>query len=154
MKFLIVVLVVLVVLAAVGWLVALARNSRKVRSGDAALLELYPGHDTSGVPESWARGHDPEARLHRRMRESLAALRGSPDVDVAYLDTRVQLELAAGELDRRLIASALLRVEQKQQFLDRAETAVRSLESVTSTMIAGHAPAPAEVDAALKRLQA
>ena len=66
----------------------------------------------------------------------------------------MQLELAAADLDRRLIATAPLRTEQKQEFLTAADAAVQSLESVVSTMLTGRAPAPAELDVALKRLQA
>ncbi len=150
----VIVLLAVFVVGAIAVAVALTRSSRRVQANDGAALELYPGHDTSEVPSSWARGHDPEARLHRRMRDSLSALRRSPDFDATYLDTRVQLELAAADLDRRLIATAPLRTQQKQEFLTAADAAVQSLESVVSTMLTGRAPVPAELDVALKRLQA
>lgn len=151
----IIAIVVLAVIAAFAfWALKLVREGRRVQAGDGAALELYPGQDVAGIPASWARGHDPEARLHRRMRDALSALRAAPDFDATFIDTRVRLEMAAADLDRRLVASAPLRVEQKQQLLDQAGQAVGALESVTSTMLAGRAPEQPALESALKQLQA
>ena len=42
--------------------------------------QLMPGHPTR-APSSWAVSHDPEARLHRRLRDAMAALHAVDAMD-------------------------------------------------------------------------
>ena len=102
---LVLLLVVLVVLAGVGGAVALAVSGRRQY---AAQNEIIPGQP-SEAPASWAGAHTPEAKLHRRLGAMVRGLRDAADhghEGIDALERRVELEQAALDLDRQLIAAA------------------------------------------------
>ena len=103
--FLLIAAVVVVAAGAVG-AYALASRSKK---DFADANQVIPGRPTR-APASWAGSHDPEAVLHRRLRDAMAALRANQrfDDDGALLDVRVELEAQALVLDDELVSVAAL----------------------------------------------
>ena len=110
-----------------------------VRSGNrnyAKANEVVPG-TASRAPAEWAGAHSPEARLHRRLRDAVEALRANPAMEDAWmLDARVSLEQHALAVDERLIAGAALPARVRAEpmvgvaaAVDAVEVAVASLAS-------------------------
>lgn len=129
------VLVVLGLLAvvsavAVAAVIALRNKSAFERSND-----LIPGV-RSAAPAAWAGSHDPEARLHRRLRQALDALRANQafDHDGHLLDLRVELEQQAVEVDEQLVATAALPVHLRSDPLERLTAAVASIEQAVADL--------------------
>lgn len=115
--------VILAVLVATGFAIALVRNSRRQQQAEAAMP--FP----SRAPISWAGSHAPEARLHRRIRKSLLAFEQPTGVlSAAQLDAQVTLTVAAQELDDRLVTIAALPESSKTQALDAATVDLVDLE--------------------------
>ncbi|WP_227982502.1 hypothetical protein [Nocardia spumae] len=112
--------------------------------------QVVPGIATR-APESWARSHDPEARLHRRLRDAVAALRAVPAYDTAATVTlRADLEQSAAALDDHLVAISGLRPELRQPPRDRAAEAVTTIEAgVAEYARAATQPDPSAVAAGL-----
>jgi len=118
------VLAVLVGAAAAVGLVALAVSSK--RSADRS-NEIIPG-TPSLAPDSWAGAHTPEAKLHRRLVDVVAALRAVHGLDGMTLDRRADIERHALELDRRLVAVAALPAGVRTEPLGIIEGDVKELE--------------------------
>lgn len=115
--------VVLAVLAATGFAIALVRNSRRQQQAEAAMP--FP----SRAPLSWSGSHVPEARLHRRIRQALRAFEQPAGVlSAAQLDAQVTLTVAAQELDDRLVAIAALPETEKAPAVASATADVADLE--------------------------
>lgn len=96
--------------------------------------ELQPGRPSVAPPE-WAGAHSEEARLHRRLGEALRGLSAASTaaggaVDGGSLDLRVQVELRAEDLDRRLVAAAVLPAHQRDAALGVLSGDVATLEEV------------------------
>lgn len=117
------VVVVLAVLAATGFAIALVRNSRRQQQAEAAMP--FP----SRAPLSWSGSHVPEARLHRRIRSALRAFeQPAGALTAAQLDEQVRLTVGAQELDDRLVAIAGLPETEKATALAAATADVEELE--------------------------
>ena len=147
-------LVVLLVLAAAGGGFAYALASRS-KAGYRASNQLVPGVPTR-APASWAGSHRPEAKLHRRLRDALAALRANQrfDDDGSLLDLRVDIEQQAVAIDERLLAVAALPDSVRQAPLMRLHGEVTLVEQavadlVTKASVAGRA----ELEATLERMR-
>ncbi len=123
---------VLAVASAVAVVVAVALRNK---AAFARSNELIPGVP-SVAPASWAGSHDPEARLHRRLRQALEALRANQafDDDGGLLDLRVELEQQALEIDRQLVVTAALPLHLRPDPLDRLTAAVTSLEQAVADL--------------------
>ncbi|MBF4997110.1 hypothetical protein IRT45_08075 [Nocardia sp. BSTN01] len=123
-------LLVLVFLVIVGGAVAvgavaLAHQRRRI----AAENQVVPGTATR-APSAWARSHDPEARLHRRLRDAMAALRAVTAYDTAATVTlRADLEQSALALDDHLVAISMLRPDARTAQRAQAERAVAAVEA-------------------------
>ncbi|QRY61921.1 hypothetical protein JVX90_16165 [Gordonia sp. PDNC005] len=128
-----IVVVILLVLAVVAGLtaafaVALARSGKK---SQAAATHI-PGVDVV-VPASWAGSHDPEARLHRRIRDAAKALDATiGNADVAQLDERARLLLTARELDQRLVTIWALPANAKADPLAAVERGISEFEEAAA----------------------
>jgi hypothetical protein len=100
----------------------------------------------AGVPASWRRSHDPEARLHRRLGQVVAALDALPADDVTT-DVRAAVARAAAALDERLVAVAALPPRVRAEPLAHLTTEVDGLEeavaAVTTRTAAGSDVTPA-----------
>ncbi|MCC3314021.1 hypothetical protein [Nocardia africana] len=106
-------------------LVALAHQRRRI----AAENQVVPGTATR-APSSWARSHDPEARLHRRLRDAMTALRAVTAYDTAATVTlRADLEQSALALDDHLVAISMLHPDARTPQLAQADRAVAAVEA-------------------------
>jgi len=148
-----VVLLVIVLVVVIGG-GAVAFLAIRLQSANRRRAQLIPGM-SAGIPDSWAGSHDPEARLHRRLRDALTALRSTPalDYDGMLIDARVRLEAAAVEFDGRLVALSHLTSDAKAPMLADAEAAVGQVESVVAELIANPSNALPALDSAVGRLQ-
>jgi hypothetical protein len=110
----------------IGLAVARAGGGGRRRAGVAGT-----GAGGVAVPASWARSHDPEARLHRRIRQVATALAALPADGVAA-DVRDKVERAAGALDERLVAVAALPERVKAEPLAHVTREVEGLEEAVA----------------------
>jgi hypothetical protein len=125
-----VVLLVVVVLAAAG-AAAVARTGQKRFT---AANEVVPG-TASAAPAGWAGAHSPEAVLHRRLRDAVAALRANPAMEDAWaMDARVSLEQQALAVDGRLVAVAALPQAAKAARMPAVAAAVDAVESAVASL--------------------
>lgn len=110
----------------------IAMRNKQAFTRDA---KLGPGLATS-APAAWAGSHDPEARLHRRLRDAVAALAANQsfDFDGSLLDLRVELEQQSVALDEQLVATAALPVHMRSDPLGRISEAVVSLEQAVADL--------------------
>lgn len=127
------VLVVLAVIAAVVFGgVKLARSSK---SAFTAANEVVPGVPTR-APAHWAGSHSPEARLHRRLRDAVTAMRSNPALEgPAFSEARALVESEALAVDDRLVAVAALPAHQRGDRLAAVTEAVRQIEKVVAEMV-------------------
>lgn len=158
----------LVLFALIGWVLVLAvvvaiaalaagasalakRSKRDYETGNTTV----PGRSGT-VPDSWGGSHDPEARLHRRLVDAMAALRANQsfDDDGALLDLRVALEQQALALDERLVATAALpahlKVDPLAQVTEAVDEVERTVADLATTSAADARPA---LEAALEDLR-
>jgi hypothetical protein len=138
------ILFVLVALAVVGAVVVARSN----RTSFAKSNEVVPGTPTR-APASWAGDHTPEARLHRRLRDAVAAL--PPRDDLGRFEARAALEQKALDVDEQLIAVAALPERVRGDQLALVEAAVDAVEAGVAAVTASSAGAlePAKIDDAL-----
>ena len=93
------------------------------------------------APAEWAGAHTPEARLHRRLRDAVAALRAEPAMEDAWrTDARVSLEPHALTVDERLIAVAALPDRVRVEPMASVAAAVEAVEAAVAAVVAGPAP--------------
>lgn len=102
---------------------------RRMRRGN----EVVPGHP-SPAPGSWARAHRPEAVLHRRLRDAMAALRTMPDIDGPSPGTAAELDRYALALDHRIVAVAAVPERVRGPALARVTEDVEAIESAVGNL--------------------
>lgn len=130
------VLLVVSAVAAATWVVR--TNKRQFAEAN----EVVPGTATR-APAEWAGAHTPEARLHRRLRDAVEALRANPAMeDTWMLEARVSLEQHALSVDERLIAVAALPERVRAEPLAAVGAAVDAVEVAVASYVAGPAPGP------------
>ena len=116
--------------------------------------EVIPGHPTQ-APKSWAGAHSPEARLHRRLRDAMTALRANRALDEpALVPVREALEREALAVDDRLVAVAALPKGVRAQPLDQVTRAVESIELAVADVVAQRGPGAASSQQALAEVRA
>jgi len=122
--------VALVAAVAVAGVIALRNKSTFERDS-----QLAPGLSTS-APTSWAGSHDPEARLHRRLRDAMAALSANQafDYDGSLLDLRVELEQQAMALDEQLVVTAALPLHVRRRPLEQIAAVVAVIEQAVADL--------------------
>ncbi len=129
----VVVLLVLVLSAAVAATVVVRTNKRKFAEANV----IVPG-TTTKAPAEWAGAHTPEARLHRRLRDAVAAVRANPAMEDAFMmDARVSLEQQALAVDERLIAVAALPERVRSEPMTSVAAAVDAVEAAVAALAAG-----------------
>lgn len=97
--------------------------------------EIIPGVPTS-APKAWAGAHSPEARLHRRLRDAMTALRANRSLDEpALVEVRETLEREALALDDRLVAAAALPKTVREEPIRRVAGAVDAVEAVVADIV-------------------
>ena len=119
----------------------------------AAANEVVPGVPTS-APASWAGSHDPEARLHRRLRDAMASLRAGPSASTVRRELRVELEQQALALDESLVAIAGAPLAQAHRPLARVTDGVEAVERAVAEVAGAAAEeATARLEAAVADLR-
>ncbi|MHA7649485.1 hypothetical protein ACX9NE_06900 [Mycobacterium sp. ML4] len=104
------------------------RQQRAIRGAN----QLIPGR-TTRAPRSWAVSHDPEARLHRRLRDAMRALYAVNAIDTGTtVVLRADLEQMAVDLDDHLVAIAQLPPAHREELLATVTTAVESIEAAVA----------------------
>jgi hypothetical protein len=147
----VVVVVVLFVVAAVAAATAVVRSQKR---GYARANEVVPGRATQ-APAEWAGAHTPEARMHRRLRDAVDALRANPAMEDAWmLDARVSLEEQAVAVDERLMAVAALPERVRAEPLAGVAAAVDAMEAAVAALVAAPAGGHAGVDQAMADVRA
>lgn len=127
-----VLVVLLVIVALVAAAAVAAARSGKRRYAEAN--QIVPGTAGSAPPE-WAGAHTPEALLHRRLRDAVAALRANPAMEDAWsMDARVSLEQQALAVDNRLIAVAALPPPARAGRMPAVADAVAAVESAVGAL--------------------
>jgi hypothetical protein len=124
----------LVVVAAVVAATVVVRTGKR---GYAKANQVVPGTATAAPPE-WAGAHTPEARLHRRLRDAVEALRANPGLEDGWmLEARVSLEQQALAVDERLVAVAALPERVRGEPLASVGAAVDAVETAAASLVAG-----------------
>jgi hypothetical protein len=95
------VVALVVVLAAVGFTVALARKGKRQFEAQGTGPGLAPN-----APREWSGAHSPEAKLHRRLATAARNLSAQPLGDAAGIEQRVTIEQQIRQLDEHLVAVA------------------------------------------------
>ena len=133
----VIVFLVLVVLAAVVAATVVVRSGKR---NYAKANEVVPGTATQ-APAEWAGAHSPEARLHRRLRDAVEALRANPAMEDAWrMDARVSLEQHALTVDERLVAVAALPERVRVEPMASVAAAVEAVEAAAASLVAGPGP--------------
>lgn len=127
------VVVILALILIVGLTVTVVavvgRNQQRALSRNS---QLIPGRATR-APRSWAVSHDPEAKLHRRLRDAMTALHGADSFDTgSTLVLRADLEQTALNLDDHLVAAAQLTPVHKDELLATITTTVEYIEAAVA----------------------
>ncbi|OBK13559.1 hypothetical protein [Mycobacterium asiaticum] len=127
------VVVILVLAAVLGLTVAVVaivgRSQKRALNRDN---QVMPGRATR-APQSWAVSHEPEARLHRRLRDAMAALRGADSVDTgSTIVLRADLEQTVLDLDDHLVAVSQLSTVHKGELLKSITTTVQCIENAVA----------------------
>lgn len=126
----VIIAVLLVALAGAGVGAIAMRQKRNFATAN----EIVPGRATS-APAAWAGAHSPEAKLHRRLGEAVAALRANPTLsDGAFMESRASIENAAQMIDERLIAAAALPRGHREAAIAAVEPDVNALESSVASL--------------------
>lgn len=123
----------LVALLALGAVLAVGVVAAAVVRDRRRRNQVVPGTDT-GAPASWAGAHTPEARLHRRLRDAVRAVRAVADPDGSLLAARVEVERAAVAVDEHLVALAALPERETAGRMPVASAAVAAIESAAAAV--------------------
>lgn len=133
------------IVVAVGAYVAL-RNAQDFSDAN----EIVPGVPTK-APKAWAGAHSPEARLHRRLRDAVAALQSNASLDdPALMTVRSSIEEQALAVDERLIAAAALPKSHRDQPLRQVERAVQAIEGAVASVVELRGPSMTAIDQGLE----
>lgn len=116
--------------------------------------EIVPGVPTN-APKEWAGAHSPEARMHRRLRDAVAALQSNSSLDAPDMATvRSDLEAQALAVDERLIAAAALSKAHREEPLRQIEEAVQSIEEAVAGVVGLRGPSMDSIEQGLDDVRA
>jgi hypothetical protein len=125
---LILILALIVGMAAAGVAVVHHRQQRSLTDAN----QVIPGRPTR-APRSWAVSHDPEARLHRRLRDAMTALHAVNAFDTGTtIVLRADLEQTALDLDDHLVGVAQLAPNHREELLATIAATVDSIEAAVA----------------------
>ena len=111
--------------------------------------EVVPGVPT-GAPKAWAGAHSPEARLHRRLRDAMTALRANRSLDEpAMVDVREAIQREALAIDDRLVAAAALPKSVRDDPLAQVAQAVEAVEQAVAELVTLRGPGAGDTVQAL-----
>jgi len=116
--------------------------------------EVIPGVPTA-APKAWAGAHTPEARLHRRLRDAMTALRANRALDEpALVPVREALEREALAIDDQLVAAAALPKGVRDEPIRRAGAAVEALEQAVADVVGRRGPGAPSTEQSLDEVRA
>lgn len=116
--------------------------------------EVVPGVPTS-APKAWAGAHNPEARLHRRLRDAVTALRANAALDdPALTSVRDLIQDEALAIDERLVAAAALPSRVRAEPLRQVGKAVDAIEATVADVVSMRGPAGTDLTAGLEAVRA
>lgn len=116
--------------------------------------EIVPGVKTN-APKAWAGAHSPEARLHRRLRDAIAAMQANASLDdPAMAPVRSSIEEQALGVDERLIAAAALPKQHREEPLRQVEKAVHAIEGAVAGVVDLRGPSMGAIDQGLEDVRA
>ncbi|RUP05466.1 MAG: hypothetical protein EKK34_08815 [Mycobacterium sp.] len=131
MEIVVAVILILFLLAGVAAAAVAVVHHRQQRAITDA-NQLIPGRPTR-APRSWAVSHDPEARLHRRLRDAMTALYAVNAIDTGTtIVLRADLEQTALDLDDHLVAIAQLAPSHRDELLATITATVESIEAAVA----------------------
>lgn len=130
--------------AVIGGLVA--RSRRDFRRAN----QVVPGVPST-APPNWAGAHSIEARLHRRLRDAVAALRVVPGLGTVGVEGREAVERHVLALDEHLVAVAALPASVRAEPLAQVGTEVARLEAAIAQLATPQAVGSG-LDGALREL--
>jgi hypothetical protein len=125
----ILVILLVLVVAVVGFGVALARKGKRQfaeRTGGPGLA--------AGVPREWAGAHTPEAKLHRRLAAAARGLDAQPVGDAVAIEQRVTIEQQILQTDQQLVAVAAVPGAARSDALAEMETLVDNVERAVAQL--------------------
>lgn len=127
-----------IVFVVVGTLAYMAlRNAQDFSDAN----EIIPGVRTN-APKEWAGAHSPEARLHRRLRDAMEAVRANAALDdPSLIDVRMSLEQQALATDERLIAAAALPKGRREEPVAAVAETVEEIEGLVASLVELRGPA-------------
>lgn len=115
--------------------------------------EIIPGVPTA-APKAWAGAHSVEARLHRRLRDAMTAVRANRTLDEpAMVEVRDALEREALAIDDQLVAAAALPPRVRDEPLRQVATAVESVEATVAEVVLLRGPERASTAAAIEQVR-
>lgn len=115
--------------------------------------EIIPGVATN-APKAWAGAHSVEARLHRRLRDAMTALRANRSLDQpALVEVRESLEREALAIDDRLVAAAALPARVRDEPMAQIADAVDAVEQVVADIVALRGPGATETEQAIEQIR-
>ena len=143
-------LLALVVIAAVGVVAYIAlRNAQDFSDAN----EVVPGVPTN-APKEWAGAHSPEARMHRRLRDAVDALRANSALDdPALTPIRAELEQQALAVDEQLVAAAALPKPHRGEAIQRVEESVAAVEAAVASVVELRGPALDSVERGIEEVR-
>lgn len=116
--------------------------------------EIVPGVPTN-APKGWAGAHSPEARMHRRLRDAVAALQSNASLDAPdMVAIRADIEAQALAVDERLIAAAALSKAHREEPLRQIEEAVQSVEAAVASVVDLRGPSMGSIEQGLDDVRA
>lgn len=131
----------------------LAYVALRARQDFSDANEIIPGVPTR-APKQWAGAHSTEARLHRRLRDAMSALRESHGVDAAELaDVMAALEREALAIDDHLITVAALPARTRVAPLEACATAVQAVEDAVTDVVLLRGPTHEELTMGIERVR-
>ncbi len=133
----------LVVVFVVGYIAL--RNAQDFSDAN----EIVPGVPTN-APKEWAGAHTSEARMHRRLRDAVAALRSNASLDAPDMaPIRSDIEAQALAVDERLIAAAALSKPHREEPLRQIEDAVQAIEAAVASVVELRGPSMGSIEQGL-----
>lgn len=125
----ILIVALVLVIAVVGFFVALARKGKRQLAERTGGPGLAPD-----APPEWAGSHSPEAKLHRRLAAAARSLHAQPIGDTMAIEQRVTVEQQIQQLDQQLVAVAAAPGTGKADQFEEIETMVATVEQAVAQL--------------------
>ena len=145
---------VIAVVAIVG--IGIAVTAGAISKNAKSKNQVAPGMLTP-APDNWFGSHEPEAKLHRRVRDAAAGLRATAASDPTMADTTASIDREAVRLDEQIVAASRMPESHKAEALETLEASVKQFEDMTAGLISRSSglaatDVPSELDSLAERL--